>query len=101
MSVDSFCFLLHRFYPDIDQDHAFRQFKQLATVKPDRLVKKLKLNKHQEKYVLCSLPMGFGKTGATIKYLKRKRFIWITPSVHWRETRAIGWTTASAEPSTT
>ena len=74
VSVDSFCCLVHRFYPDIDQDHAFWQFKQLATVKPDRLVKKLNFKKHTEKYVLC---MGFGKTSATIKYLKRKQFIWI------------------------
>lgn len=81
VKVKSMLFLLHRFYPDIFQNNRFRLFKEHLQVQPDKLIKKFtkRMIACKQKYVLANLPMGFGKTAATIKYLKNKAFVWITP----------------------
>ena len=81
VSLSSFRLLLHRFYPDISlQSRAFRQFKAMAVVEPDHRASKFQPSKYpKHKFVIANLPMGFGKTQATISFLKGKEFLWITP----------------------
>ena len=63
-----FCTMLSKFYPDIEMDYNFNQFRASLDLKADKKVRrhKLSLCKYNSKYLLGMLPMGHGKTHAVL-----------------------------------
>ncbi len=85
VSKQYFIKVMARFYPDIDKDMSFRNFKSMLDIPKHKniTIKTIgRLNqKHftcDEKYIVNYLGMGSGKTTQSISYLRGKNFAWIT-----------------------
>lgn len=79
VSVSSMMMILSRFYPMIFRDRRFQLFEKLMIIDEDKKISKLSF-KSKVKSIIANLPMGFGKTKDTIKYLQScDSFIWVTP----------------------
>lgn len=79
--MDVFMRLMKNFYPDLDRDRSYVKFKDMTNIGYTRRVNRLtnKTFTKAEKYMCVNFPMGAGKTGATIDFLKGQSFCWITP----------------------